>query len=383
MWYFLKAFGIDPSLAQVEPIDGEWGSVKVAQHPAFGLELGTEFNQAVLESAYAVFEAREIRERLNFQGLSEERGLGYLYLLTYQKTPQALVWVPPGWMFDSLFYYPLRGSSQSALWDSAESKQDESLDELDSDLGERRKIEAFLNSFYGREESICRCGIPQSHFGMGQPGGFVRSFDEGVALPTVFTLDHPSSKTLIATLDRLISKQIVVITGKTVSEVGCGAGWITAQIALRGAETVHAYDLNLLKAANAEATARLYGIDDRVHAYRSRSATVLPPSALYVWNIPDFHEEQMEPSASAVMDQNQSIMANNRIVPSDAREVFDQIRAGAPRDALVLVRINSKDQGKFLELVAQAQWRVYEPRESTHGSSHEGGLFFLLQQEDR
>jgi hypothetical protein len=383
MWYFLKAFGIDPARAQVEPIDGEWGSVKVAQHPAFGLELGTEFNQAVLESAYAVFDSRDVKERMNFQVLSEEQGLKYLYLLTYQKTPQALVWVPPGGVFDFLFYYPLRGSSQSALWGSKESKQDESLDELDFDLGERLKIEAFLNSFYGREGSICRGGLPQNQLGMGQPGGFVRSFDEGVALPTVFTLEHPSSKTLIATLDRLISDQIVAITGKEVSEVGCGAGWIAAQMALRGAERVHAYDLNLLKAANAEATARLYGVDDRLHAYRSRSASVLPPSALYAWNIPDFAEQAASQANSPIMDQNQSITVNNRISPIDVGAVFRELGVNAPFDARILVRINSKDVAALEVVLERSTWELHPASNSMASSSAEGGSYKLLHRRNR
>jgi len=379
MWYFLKAFGIDPARAQVEPIDGEWGSVKVAQHPAFGLEVGTEFNQAVLESAYAVFDSRSVQERLNSQALSEEQGLEYLYLLTYQKTPQALVWVPPGGVFEFYFYYPLCNSSQSALWNAKESKQGESLDALDSDLGERLKIEAFLNSFYGREGSICRGGLPHSQLGMGQPGGFVRSFDEGVALPTVFTLEHPSSKTLIATLDRLISDQILAITGKEVSEVGCGAGWIAAQMALRGAERVHAYDLNLLKAANAEATARLYGVDDRVHAYRSRSAEVLPASALYIWNIPDFPEGQTELAQEPMMNQQASILANNCMPVGDAKMVFDELGTKAPPDALILVRIKSKDGPVFSQLLEGSSWKVHLASQSMPSSSLEGGSFYLLQ----
>jgi methylase of polypeptide subunit release factors len=214
---------------------------------------------------------------------------------------------------------------------------------------------------------------------MGQPGGFVRSFDEGVALPTVFKLEHPSSKTLIATLDRLMSDQIVAITGKEVSEVGCGAGWIAAQMALRGAERVHAYDLNLLKAANAEATARLYGVDDRLHAYRSRSATVLPPSALYVWNIPDFQEGQTELAQEPMMNQHASILANNSMPVGDARRVFEELGTNAPPDALILVRINSKDGPVFSQLLEGSSWEVHSASQSMPSSPLEGGSFYLLQ----
>jgi predicted RNA methylase len=188
---------------------------------------------------------------------------------------------------------------------------------------------------------------------------------------------------LIATLDRLISDQIVAITGKEVSEVGCGAGWIAAQMALRGAERVHAYDLNLLKAANAEATARLYGVDDRLHAYRSRSASVLPPSALYAWNIPDFAEQAASQANSPIMDQNQSITVNNRISPIDVGAVFRELGVNAPFDARILVRINSKDVAALEVVLERSTWELHPASNSMASSSAEGGSYKLLHRRNR
>jgi hypothetical protein len=278
-------------------------------------------------------------------------------------------------VFDFNFFYPLRDTLQNPLWGVPQQNQSE----VDTGESETHQVESFISLFYGNEGSICRGGIPLSTLGMGQPGGLVRSFSEGTAFPTVFTLDHPSSKTLIEILDQLIAQGVIAINGKTVSEVGSGAGWIAVQMALRDAASVHAYDLNLLKAANSAATARLYGVADRVYAYCSRSATVLPASALYLWNVPDFHEKLPEQAESAVMDQHESILANSRMPVSDAQKVFSELATVAPSDGLVLIRINSKNGELLFKLLEGSPWKVHPASRTMPSSAHEGGAFYLLQ----
>jgi len=218
---------------------------------------------------------------------------------------------------------------------------------------------------------------------MGQPGGLVRSFSNGIAFPTVFTLEHESSRTMIEVLDKLINDQVVKIQGQKVSEVGCGAGWIAAQMALRGAASVHAYDINLLKAANAAATARMDGVDDRFYAYCSRSPDVLPESALYLWNIPNFEQsssKQGEPTnVSRVMNQCDSIAANNLILAGVAKDVIDQLADRAAKDSLFLVRINTGDKDRFGELITGSQWDVDNASTSLPSDPQKGGAFYLLR----
>jgi len=413
VWYFLKAFGIDPAQAKVEELRGTWGAVKVARNGVFGLEpdskpasselAGRELKQAVLESAYAVFDSRSVRQQLNLQGLSDEQGLEYLYLLTDEFIPKALVWVLPGGVFDYYFFYPLQDPAQAPLWEGTESGGRRDQDYRDSGSGGVSRIEELISTLYNVEGSICRGGIPRNTLGMGEPGGLVRSFSNGTAFPTVFTLDHLSSKTFIEILRGLIGAGVVTIDGEAVSEIGCGAGWIAAQMALLGAGSVHAYDLNLLKAANAAATARRYGVDQRFHAYRSRSATVLSPSSLYVWNIPDFRQAASPQVISAttkgvaqemqklvpeeivpeiddleIMDQSASISANNCMLASDARKVFDQLAENAPTSASVLLRINSHNKQEFLGLLEGSRWGVHQASYSMPGGSQEGGAYYLL-----
>lgn len=380
LWDFLTAFGIDPVQAKIEPMENPWGRVPAAQHAVFGVEAGNALREAVLESAYAVFDSREIRERLKEQTIPEEKALDFLYLLTFEKKPAALVWAIPGEPFQPLFYYPLAGPGFESLWkeSGSEAKTLESSPPLPQDL------ERFIRSHHKKEfgrNPLLQGGLPLSMQRYGLPGGTLREFEEGVAFPTVFSLNHPTSRGLVENADRLIAAGLVSVEGETVSEVGTGAGWIAAQMALRGAFEVHAYDLNLLKAANASQTAQRYGAAGRFHAYRSRSAQILPPSRLYLWNIPDFADSASGVLDQKILDQSASIAVNNRIPAESVREVFQELSVKARPDSLFLVRIHPWDEPVFFEVLRNSGWEMHPASEKEIQNPGRGGSFFLLRPE--
>jgi|GEM_PF-5938741 len=380
LWDFLSAFGIDPAQAKVETLESPWGRVTAAQHEAFGVDAGNDLREAVLESAYAVFDSREIRERLKEQSIPEDKAVDFLYLLTFEKIPVSLVWAIPGEPFQPLFYYPLAGPGLEPLWKESapDARTSISSPPLPQDL------EFFIRAHHKKDfgkNPLLQGGLPLSMQRYGLPGGTLREFEEGLAFPTVFSLNHQTSKGLVETAGQLIAAGIFSIEGETVSEVGTGAGWVAAQMALRGASDVHAYDLNLMKAANASQTARRHGVTGRFHAYRARSANVLPSSRLYLWNIPDFADSASGVLDQKILDQSASIAVNNRIPAESVRTVFQELSVKARPDSLFLVRIHPWDEPAFFEMLKGSGWESHPASEREIQNPGRGGSFFLLRPE--
>lgn len=375
IWDFLTAFGIDPAKAEVETLEGPWGRVKAAEHAVFSVPAGQELKNAVMESAFAVFDSRDIQTNLAKNAISNNEALDFFYLLTHQNKPAAFVWAIPGGPFSPIFYYPL---SQQPLWDKQTAAQPEKASAAESERDLEIFIRAFHKKDYGKNPAT-QGGLPYNiSRGHGMPGGQLRTFDEGLAFPTVFSLNHATSKGLLETFSLLESAGILSVKGKSVSEIGSGAGWIGTQIALRGADHVHLYDLSLMKAANALATAKRYGTDNRVSASRSNSASILPPSDLYLWNIPDMADSAPDVSGDMPLHQVDAIEANNRIRADNVRKVFSEVLAKARADALFLVRIHPWDEPEFFGILKNSGWALHPEAERILQNPAKGGSYYLL-----
>ncbi len=379
LWDFLKSFGIDPSKAKIEKLEGPWGRVRAAQHEVFGVLPGSELDAAVMESAFAVFDAQEIRERLRQNGHPEDSALQYLYLLTHENKPAAFVWAIPGAAFEPIYYYPLRGREQQALWPSAEDRGSDG-----AALTLPPETELFIRHFHKKDygkNPVMQGGLPLSTLGQGLPGAQLRTFEEGLAFPTVFSLNHASSKGLVAAADLLINNGVLSVRDKTISEIGSGAGWIGTQMTLRGAREAHLYDLTLIKAANAMSTAKLFGAGERVHTYRSKSADILPSSDVYFWNIPDFSSSARDLSGSMPLDQKASIDVNNRIRIESVQKVFHELLNASPASASFLVRINPLDESAFRGMLKESGWEIHPKAAGLIQNPGRGGSYFLLRPE--
>ncbi|HTL47777.1 MAG TPA: GNAT family N-acetyltransferase [Verrucomicrobiae bacterium] len=376
LWAFLMAFGIDPARARVKPLEDKWGRVEVAQDAVFGVPAGKPLQDAVYESAMGIFGEREIEPLLEKNGHSKETALNYLYLLTYENKPAALVWAIPGAPFSPIPFYSFTVQSQASFWQSPGGGQAQTFADA--------RLEEFIRRHHKKDygkNPVLQGGIPldAANNGIrGIPWLQLREFKNGVVLPTVFTLDHDSTQDLWTFVQRVESLGIVSLAGKTVSEVGAGAGWLGAQAASRGAQAA-LYDLTLIKAASAWLTAKRNGVADNVSSFRSKDASILPPSDLYLWNIPDFSNQAPDLSKGGPMTQNDNIDVNNRVRPEDVEKVFREVRAKAKPDSLFAVRINTKDKSAFRHLARAAGWEIHPRELDIDTKDLAGGLYFVLQ----
>lgn len=100
IWYFLEAFGIDPGLAEITDLGHGLGKVSIGTNEINGLS-GDALKRAIMDSAQIIFmpsRGRDGKISDNFLKALRTRDidcLEYLYLITADRRPAALVWQLP------------------------------------------------------------------------------------------------------------------------------------------------------------------------------------------------------------------------------------------------------------------------------------------------